>query len=103
MRRSEKRPIGERCYKLVSLVHVRGDCYVYAAVALVAGNAHEGLILYELVERFVQAVGLGVLKLLILDCGFIDGKKISRCKKKWGIEVLIPLKKKMDIWEMPGP
>jgi Transposase DDE domain len=89
----------ERCYKLVSLVHVRGDCYVYAAAALVAGNVHEGPILYELVERFVQAVGPGVLKLLILDRGFIDGKNISRCKKEWGIDVLIPLKKKMDIWE----
>ena len=89
----------ERCYKFVSLVHVRGDCYVYAAAALVAGNAHECPILYELVERFVQTVGQGVMKLLILDRGFIDGQKISRCKKEWGIDVLIPLKKKMDIWE----
>lgn len=89
----------ERCYKFVSVVHVRGDCYVYAAAALVPGNAHECPILYELVERFVQAVGPGVMKLLILDRGFVDGKNISRCKKQWGIDVLIPLKKKMDIWE----
>jgi hypothetical protein len=89
----------ERCYKLVSLLHVRGDCYVYAGLRLVPGNAHEGPVLYELVENFVRAVGKGVMKLLILDRGFIDGKNIGRCKQEWGIDVLIPMKRKMNIWE----
>jgi len=40
-------------------------------------------------------VGRGVIKLLILDRGFIDGKNISRCKHEWGIDVLLPMKKKM--------
>lgn len=88
----------ERCYKLVSLVHVRGGSYVYAAVAVVPGNAHESPVLYQLVADFVQAVGQGVIKLLILDRGFIDGPNLTRCKKEWGIDVLIPMKKKMDIW-----
>jgi hypothetical protein len=89
----------ERCYKLVSLVHVRRDSYVYAAVAVVPGNAHESPILYQLVADFVKAVGKGVMKLLILDRGFIDGENISRCQKEWGIDVLIPMKKNMDIWK----
>lgn len=89
----------ERCYKLVSLLHVRGDCYVYAGLRLVPGNAHEGPVLYELVENFVRAVGQGVVKFLILDRGFIDGKNIGRCKQEWGIDVLIPMKRKMTIWE----
>jgi hypothetical protein len=88
----------ERCYKLVSLVHVRGDSYVYVAVAVVPGNAHEDPVLYQLVADFVQAVGKGVMKRLILDRGFIDGPNITRCKKEWDIDVLIPMKKKMDIW-----
>ena len=91
----------ERCYKLVSLVHVRqrrGDSYVYVAVAVVPGNDHEDPVLYQLVANFVQAVGKGVIKLLILDRGFIDGANITRCKKEWDIDVLIPMKKKMDIW-----
>lgn len=92
-----KRAHRERCYKWVSLLHVRQGCYVYAAAALVAGNAHEAPVLFRLVEQFVQAVGPGVIKLLILDRGFIDGKNISRCKTEFGIDVLIPLKKKMDI------
>jgi hypothetical protein len=88
----------ERCYKLVSLVHVRGDAYVYVALAVVPGNAHEDPVLYQLVADFVQAVGKGVMKRLILDRGFIDGPNMTRCKKEWDIDVLIPMKKKMDIW-----
>ncbi len=89
----------ERCYKLVSLLHLRGGAYVYAALAVVPGNAHEDPILYQLVEEFVRRVGVGVMKKLILDRGFIDGPRIAYCKTVLGIDVLIPLKKKMDLWE----
>ena len=89
----------ERCYKLVSLLHLRGESFVYAAMKVVPGNAHECPVLYELVEQFVKRVGQGVIKRLILDRGFVDGKNISRCKTEWGIDVLIPMKKKMDIWK----
>lgn len=89
----------ERCYKLVSLLHLRGDCYVYAALAVVPGNAHECPVLYELVEQFVKQVGKGVIQRLLLDRGFIDGKNITRCKREWDIDVLLPMKRKMDIWE----
>ena len=89
----------ERCYKLVSLLHLRGDCYVYAALAVVPGNAHECPVLYQLVEQFVKRVGQGVIKRLILDRGFIDGKNITRCKRDWGIDVLLPMKRNMDIWQ----
>jgi hypothetical protein len=88
----------ERCYKLVSLLHLRGEAYVYAGLAVVPGNAHECPVLYELVEKFVQHVGPGVLKLLILDRGFVDGPNITRCKKEWGLDVLLPVKKNMDLW-----
>jgi hypothetical protein len=89
----------ERCYKLVSLLHLRGECYVYAALAVVPGNAHECPVLYELVEQFVKQVGKGVIKRLILDRGFIDGKSLTRCKQEWDIDVLLPMKRKMDIWK----
>jgi len=88
----------ERCYKVVSLLHLRGPCYVYAALALLPGNDHECPPLYGLVEHFVATVGKGVMKQLILDRGLIDGKNITRCKRDWDIDVLVPMKKKMDIW-----
>jgi hypothetical protein len=75
-----KRAHRERCYKLVSLLHLRCNCYVYAALAVVPGNAHECPVLYQLVEQFVRRMGKGIIKLLILDRGFVDGKNISRCK-----------------------
>lgn len=89
----------ERCYKLVSLLHLRGPSFVYAAVALVPGNAHELPILYRLVEEFVRQVGPGVMKKLILDRGFMDGSRIAYCKTVLGVDVLIPLKKNMDLWK----
>jgi hypothetical protein len=89
----------ERCYKLVSLLHLRGNCYVYAGLSVLPGNVHECPVLYQLVENFVRHVGAGVIKLLILDRGFIDGQNITRCKQQWGIDVLLPMKKNMDIWE----
>ena len=88
-----------RCYKMVTLLHLRGQSFVYAAVAIVPGHAHESPVLYELVEQFVRRVGKGVMKKLILDRGFIDGRRISHCHRELGVAVLIPMKKKMDIWE----
>jgi len=93
-----KRAHRERCYKWVSLLHLRQGAYVYAGLALLPGNAHEVQPLYQLVEHFVRRVGTGVIKWLVLDRGFIDGEQISHCKGDWGIDVLIPMKKKMDIW-----
>jgi hypothetical protein len=89
----------ERCYKLVSLLHLRGGHYVYAALAVVPGHRHELPILYQLVEDFVRRVGPGVMKQLILDRGFIDGQRIAYCKGDLGVDVLIPLKKNMDLWQ----
>ena len=97
--KERKRARWRRCYKLVSVLHLRKGSYVYAALEVVPGNAHEGPILYRLVEQFVRAVGKGVMKLLILDRGFIDGERISYCKQELGVDVLLPMKKSMNIWE----
>lgn len=88
----------ERCYKWVSLLHCRGGAHVYAGAALLPGNAHEVGPLYALVDNFVATVGKGVVKWLILDRGFIDGERMTHCKKEHGIDVVIPLKKNMDLW-----
>jgi hypothetical protein len=91
----------KRCYKLVSIIHTNrsGDFFLYAAVAVVSGKAHECPVLYRLVDDFMEAVGRGTMKRLILDRGFLDGKQIGRCKQDYGIDVLIPLKKNMDVYK----
>jgi hypothetical protein len=89
-----------RCYKMVSLLHTdrRRSFFMRAAMRIVPGNENECPILYDLVDEFVGAVGKGIIKRLILDRGFIDGAKIGYCKLTHGIDILMPLKKNMDLY-----
>ena len=89
-----------RCYKMVSLLHTNRtmDFFFFLALRVLPGNAHESPVLYELVRQFVETVGKGVMKRLILDRGFLDGPSISTCKKDYGIDVLIPVRRSMDIY-----
>jgi hypothetical protein len=89
-----------RCYKMVTLLHTNRtlDFFLFVAVKVIPGKKHECPVLYELVEQFVTAVGKGVIKRLILDRGFLDGQAISRCKTDYGIDILIPIRRNMDIY-----
>lgn len=80
-----------RCYKMVSLLHTNRtmDFFFFVALKVLPGKAHESPVLYELVKQFVETVGKGVMKRLILDRGFLDGKSISTCKKDYGIDAHI--------------
>ena len=75
------------------------DYFLFTGIRVVSGLSHECPILYEMVDQFVEAVGKGVMKRLILDRGFLDGEKISHCKKDHGIDVLIPVRSNMDIFK----
>ena len=96
-----KRYTWRRCYKLVSLLHANraGEFFLYAGLRVTEGRVHEAPVLYELVEAFVEYHGRGVLKRLILDRGFLDGEKIGHCKRDLGMDVLIPARKDMDIYQ----
>ena len=90
----------KRCYKMVLLLHTNRslDFFLFVAVKVVPGNRNECPVLYQLVDDFVGAVGKGVMKRLILDRGFVDGERISKCKTDHSVDVLIPIKRKMDIY-----
>ena len=90
-----------RCYKLVSLLHTDRQRSVFLRVAarLLPGNVHECPVFYELLDQFVQAVGAGVVRRLLLDRGFLDGGRIADCKTRHGIDVLIPLRKGMALYQ----
>jgi hypothetical protein len=90
-----------RCYKLVSLLHTNraAEFFLYAGLVLTAGQDHEGPLLYRLVEEFVQNHGRGLMKRLILDRGFLDGAQIGRCQQEFGIDVLIPVRHNMEIYQ----
>jgi hypothetical protein len=95
----DKRYQQHRCYKLVSLIHInrRLDFFFVVAARVVSGRRHECPILYELVDQVVRAVGREVLKVLILDRGFIDGAQMGRLWQDYRIETILPVRSNMDL------
>jgi len=89
-----------RCYKLVSLIHVnrQAEFFFVVAARVVAGRRHECPLVYELAEQFVEAVGPGVMKMLIVDRGLIDGPRMGRLKHRYHIDTLVPLRTNMDAY-----
>jgi hypothetical protein len=88
-----------RCYKLVSLIHINRqlDFFFTVAVRVVPGRRHECPILYELVDEVVRAVGRDVIKVLILDRGFIDGAQMGRLQQDYRVETILPVRANMDL------
>jgi len=95
----DKRYQQHRCYKLVSLIHVNRQLNFFFTVAarVVPGRRHECPILYELVDEVVRAVGRDVIKVLILDRGFIDGAQMGRLQQDYRIETILPVRANMDL------
>jgi hypothetical protein len=89
-----------RCYKLVSLIHVNRQLEFFFVVGarVVSGRRHECPILYELAEQFVKAVGPGVMKMLIVDRGLIDGPRMGRLQQHLHVDTLVPLRRNMDTY-----
>jgi hypothetical protein len=96
----DKRHQQHRCYKLVSLIHVNRklDFFFVVAARIVSGRRHECPILYELVEEVVRAVHKGVIKVLIVDRGLIDGERMGHLKQKLAIDTIVPLRANMDLY-----
>jgi len=88
-----------RYYQMVSLSHTNRtkDFLLYAGAKVLPGKGHEVHELVPLVDDFVSAVGRGVMRTLLVDRGFIDGESIGRIKREHGVDVIVPLKAKMDI------
>ncbi len=90
-----------RCYKWVELIHTNatGEFFFFVAMHLGSGKSHECPILYALVEQFLKVVGSGVMKWLIVDRGFLDGKRIGHLKKEWKVDTLSGLRSDMNVLE----
>jgi hypothetical protein len=100
MSEEQKKSIRYRnCYALSELLHVFSDQpgYIVAGYQLDAGNVDELPQGERLVKDFVDTAGPGVLQLLIVDRGYIDGKFISKVKTDYKADVMVPLKLSMDV------
>jgi hypothetical protein len=88
-----------RCYRAVFLLHCdrAGERFVVAGLRVLRANQAEAPALWELIETFLEAVGRGVMKVLVVDRGFIDGPQIGQLKTKHGVDTVIPVRKNMEI------
>lgn len=96
----DKRYQWHRCYKVVTLLHVNRalDYFLVVGARVVSGNQHECPLLYALVDELVKATGGGVMKVLIVDRGMLDGRQIGRLKTQHHIDTVIPLRHNMDAY-----
>lgn len=86
------------CYALSELLHIgkENQSFIFAGYQWGPGNTDELVQGEKLVTDFVNPVGKGVMKLLIMDRGYISGSFITYVKKELGSDVLIPLRSNMD-------
>ncbi len=86
------------CYALSELLHIGHDeqSFIFAGYQWGSGNTDELVQGKPLVTDFVDAVGKGVMKLLIVDRGYISGEFVTYVKIDLGSDVLMPLRSNMD-------
>jgi hypothetical protein len=89
------------CYGLTTLLHVNGSGdkkgFIYTG-SHVGGGSESGLTVgKKIIDDFIESVGTNVIKLLIVDRGYIDGSMITDFKKNYKIDTLIPVRKNMTI------
>jgi hypothetical protein len=90
-----------RCYKAVLLLHcdAAGERFVVAGLRVLKANEAEATALWPLLDTFLATVGKDVMKVLLLDRGFINGEQIGRLKRDHGIDVVIPIRSDMNLQE----
>ncbi len=86
----------QKGFKLVTLNRLGEGQVMAEAARLLPINEHEITVSDELIDEIVDERGEGAIKLLLIDRGFLDGGRIKEWKKK-GIQVIVPLKKNMQI------
>lgn len=90
-----------RYYKAVLLLHcdAAGERFVVVGVRVLRETESEATALWPLVDTFLTTVGPGVMKVLLLDRGFINGPQMGRLKQEHGIDTVIPIKSDMNLQE----
>jgi Transposase DDE domain len=90
-----------RCYKAVLLVHcdAAGERFVVVGVRVLRADESEATALWPLLDTFLAAIGSGVMKVLLVDRGFINGPELGQLKRDHGIDTVIPIRNDMNLQE----
>lgn len=88
-----------RCYKAVLLLHcdAAGERFVVVGVRVLKADESEATTLWPLLDTFLATVGPHVMKVLLLDRGFINGAKIGQLKRDHNIDTVIPIRSDMNL------
>lgn len=88
-----------RHYKAVLLLHcdAAGERFVVVGVHVLREAESEATALWPLIDTFLATVGPDVMKVLLLDRGFINGPQIGRLKQEHGIDTVIPIRSDMNL------
>ena len=84
-----------RGYKVSVIQHVKSKIVV--AVIITSANVADKNLLLTTVKHAVTVLGPGVIRTLIFDKGYWDGKTLYKLKKQYGIDFMIPAKKNFKV------
>jgi len=79
-----------RGYKVSIIQHVKSKIVV--AVIVTGANVPDSRLLLLTVRHAVTILGKGVIGTLVFDKGYWDGKTLTRLKKGYGIDFIVPIK-----------
>jgi hypothetical protein len=82
-------------FKLLALydVHLR----LVVAVKVVQIQEHDSLFTRTLLQQGITNLGKGVIQVLLIDRGFLDGLTLWKIKHEDGIDFVIPVKSNMNV------
>lgn len=92
-----ERKIKEKGYKVILLQNIYKGGEIIIGVKVVPLNEHEINYAIPMIKKAQKLIGEGRIKRLVMDRGFLDGALIHELKKDYGIGMIIPLKKNMEI------
>jgi hypothetical protein len=82
-------------FKVVVIYEVRLRLIVAAQVAPI--NRHDTNFTLDLLRQAMVNVGQGVIKVLVMDRGFLDGETLWTIKQSYGVDFVIPSKDDMRV------
>jgi hypothetical protein len=82
-------------FKVVVIYEVHLRLIVAAQVAPI--NQHDSNFTLDLLNQALTNVGQGVLKVLLMDRGFLDGQTLWTIKHSYGVDFIVPSKDDMHV------
>jgi hypothetical protein len=88
-----------RFYKAVLLLHgdSLGERFLVVGLRVLKENESEATALWPMLDTFLATMGAGVMKILLLDRGFINGEQMGRLKRDHHIDTVIPIRSDMNL------